>query len=269
MFIPLTNDPGCSGSNCIMEVIAPVIGGTAACQPWVGACPGGAGTCPTLGSTCTDGTLTYENIGAYYPNDIGPTSASLVSGNVVATNLTEGGGGSTGNIFNGLTNKVWNDQSISWYLFQDDSGSINEESSSHEYAHRVDQGLSVGSSLAMNSAPVQNAINSISAPSSTAATLDMSKGNTQQLTCTGTVAGTVTLTTANLKPGETMTFIFVQHNTAGFGCTVGFPTNMHNATAVGNVLNEVSTQEFTVSNNGTDLYAKGSGQICTSSCGTP
>jgi hypothetical protein len=121
----------------------------------------------------------------------------------------------------------------------------------------------------MNSAPVQNAINSISAPSSTAATLDMSKGNTQQLTCTGTVTGTVTLSTANLKPGETMTFIFVQHNTAGFGCTVAFPTNMHNATVVGIVLNEVSTQEFTVSNNGTDLYAKGSGQVCTSSCGTP
>ncbi len=133
MFIPTANNPNNCGGPCIMEVISPVVGGTSSTlQPnWA------TSGCSSAGGTCSDGGLGYENIGGNYPNDIGPSN----SGNVIATNLTEGGAGATGNIFNGVTNNTWSDQSISWYIFQDDSGSIDEESSSHEHAHRVDQGI--------------------------------------------------------------------------------------------------------------------------------
>jgi len=98
----------------------------------------------------------------------------------------------------------------------------------------------------------------------------MSTGNTQQLACTGSTSGVVlTLTTANLRRGETMTFIFVEGNSGAVSCTVSFPANMHGATGVITTVNSVSTQEFIVSNNGTDLYAKAAGVACTSSCGTP
>src|SRR5262249_54914691 len=145
-----------------------------------------------------------------------------------------------------------------------------EVSSSDTYPANFGQGVTVGSSLAMSSAPVQAAVNAQSSPVSASIALDMSKGNTQQVKCTATVGPppTLTLSTSNLKPGETMTLIFVQAS-GPTACTVSFPSNMHGGTTVSNLANSVMTQEFTVSNNGTDLYAKAAGSICTSSCGSP
>jgi len=69
--------------------------------------------------------------------------------------------------------------------------------------------------------------------------------------------------------GETMTFIFVQSSTSLSPCTVTPATNMHGATAVSSFASSVTAQEFTVSNSGTDLYAKAAASICPSWCGTP
>lgn len=87
---------------------------------------------------------------------------------------------------------------------------------------------------------------------STTPNLDMSKGNVQQFDCT-TAGASITPTTANLTAGQIMTFVFIQNGTTA--CTVTFPSNMHGATAVGSTLNGINTEDFVVTNNGTDLYA--------------
>jgi hypothetical protein len=91
---------------------------------------------------------------------------------------------------------------------------------------------------------------------STTPALDMSKGNVQQFSCT-TAAGSLSPSTANLRPGQIMTFVFIQNGTTA--CTVSFPSNMHGATSVGTTLGSINTQMFVVSANGTDLYAVDAG----------
>ncbi len=68
-----------------------------------------------------------------------------------------------------MTNNTWSDPTLSWYVFQDDSGSIDEESSSHEHASRVDQGITINGNnvLAGNSTITIN-------PGATACTLGSS-----------------------------------------------------------------------------------------------
>lgn len=107
-------------------------------------------------------------------------------------------------------------------------------------------------------------VNTITASGS--ATLDMSKGSIQQVTCTG--SGTQTLSTANLQSGMIMTFIFVQ-NASGTACTLTYPSNMHGWTNPSSSHNSVSTQQFVVSNHGSDLYATAAGTQCISACGAP
>jgi hypothetical protein len=119
----------------------------------------------------------------------------------------------------------------------------------------------------MNNSPVQAAVYLQSVTGTVTATLDMSKGNTQQVMCTSGPS-TISLATANLKAGETMTFIFVQPSSAT-GCTVIAGGHIHGLSAVATTVNSVFTQEFAVSNNGTDLYAKSQGTQCVTSCGTP
>jgi hypothetical protein len=98
-------------------------------------------------------------------------------------------------------------------------------------------------------------------------TLDMTKGNQQQVVCTGSGAG-ITLQPTNIQSGMEMTFVFVQVAT-GTACTVAYPSNMHGAVNVSSTLSSVSTQKFVVSNHGTDLYGVAPPQPCTSSCGAP
>jgi hypothetical protein len=105
---------------------------------------------------------------------------------------------------------------------------------------------------------------SSSAPAIT--TLDLGLSNVQQYSCGGN--GTVTLAVANLEPGAQMTFIFVQNATSP-ACTLTYPSNMHGATAPSSTPSSVTTQQYVVSNDGTDLYAVAPGSTCLSSCGTP
>jgi hypothetical protein len=91
---------------------------------------------------------------------------------------------------------------------------------------------------------------------STTPSLDMSKGNVQQFSCT-TAGAAISPTTANLRAGQIVTFVFIQNGTTA--CTVTFPSNMHGATTVGTTLSGINTQQFVVTNNGSDLYAVGSG----------
>jgi hypothetical protein len=91
---------------------------------------------------------------------------------------------------------------------------------------------------------------------STSPALDMSKGNVQQFSCT-TPGASISPTTANLRPGYVMTFVFIQNATTA--CTVMFPSNIHGAGSVGTALGGINTQVFIVTANGTDLYAVGTG----------
>lgn len=102
-------------------------------------------------------------------------------------------------------------------------------------------------------------------PYSTTPTLDMSKGNVQQFSCSSAGAA-ISPGTVNLRAGQMMTFVFIQNGTTA--CTVAFPSNMHGATAVGTTLSGINTQQFVVTNNGTDLYAVSSG-VQNMSGGTP
>ncbi len=215
-------------------------------------------------TTCTDGTggtqITWTNAGTSFPNSTGP------GGNVVHAWMLANDHTQAATIYNGETNKTWTENQIADYTY-DAQGTTYEASSSDTYPANFGQGLTVGSSLAMSGAPVQAAINSQVAPSSSTVMLDMSRGNIQQLHCTGSGVA-ITLADTNLKPGETMTFIFVQTSSLT-PCTLTYAANMHGGTTVPSAANGVLTQEFAVSNSGTDLYAKADGKTCTSSCGTP
>jgi len=89
---------------------------------------------------------------------------------------------------------------------------------------------------------------------STTPAFDLSKGNIQQFSCT-TAGSTISPTFTNLTRGELMTLIFVQNSTTA--CTVSWPSNVHGAMIVSATLSGVNTQQFMVSNAGTDLYAVG------------
>jgi hypothetical protein len=110
----------------------------------------------------------------------------------------------------------------------------------------------------------QGAVNAITY--STTPVLALASGNIQQFTCT-TASAAIVPTVTGLAAGKEVTVIFVQNGTTA--CTWTWPSNFHNATAVSATLGSVSTQQFVVSNAGTDAYAVAAGTACTTSCGTP
>ena len=139
-FIPTSNNPGtgvCGGSQCIIELVAPFIGATLSDQPNWSTCNSNA--MQTVGGQCTDATdsVTYENIGGHFPNDVGPSNSNQVK--IVST--LEGGNGSTGNIFNGATLLTWSDADIADYEYQKDSSNVTEWSTSSEHASQKDSGI--------------------------------------------------------------------------------------------------------------------------------
>jgi hypothetical protein len=100
----------------------------------------------------------------------------------------------------------------------------------------------------------QSSINSIAY--STTPVLALSLGSVQQFACT-TAGASIVPTVTGLKAGKTITVIFVQNGTTA--CTWTWPSTFHGTTAVSATLSSVSVQEFVVSANGTDAYAKASG----------
>jgi len=159
MIKPTNNNP----SNYIMEVLSPVIGaqGGGSEPVWNGA----GCTSYAVGATCGDGThsLVWEIIGGNYPSDTGPANTAAGSSNNVQVVNTVEQSGDALNIFNGATGNVWNDVQITNYLYQNDSASIVEISSSHEHPWRTDQGIAIGSGFSVGNGGAVTAT-SINAP---------------------------------------------------------------------------------------------------------
>lgn len=105
-------------------------------------------------------------------------------------------------------------------------------------------------------------LNSI--PYSTTPALNPSLGLVQQFSCT-TASASITPTFVVPPAGTIFTVVFVQNGTTA--CTWTWPTHIHGATAVSSTLSSISTQQFVVSNNGTDAYAVAAGTSTTG--GTP
>jgi hypothetical protein len=103
-------------------------------------------------------------------------------------------------------------------------------------------------------------------------TMDMSKGNLQQVTCgnSGGFAITLAVTnngTANLMPGQELNFMFIQNATNP--CTVTFPSTMHGFGTASATLSSCTLQKGIVSNNGSDIYAEAPQNVITTCGGTP
>jgi hypothetical protein len=114
---------------------------------------------------------------------------------------------------------------------------------------------------------VQLGVNTVAA---TAAALDVTAGNVQQIACPSSGGlVTVTPTVPTVLPGTEITLIFIQGPNVSNFCSITYPSIMHGGTSASPAYNSVSTQKFIVSNNGTDLYAEGAASVCTSSCGAP
>jgi hypothetical protein len=101
---------------------------------------------------------------------------------------------------------------------------------------------------------------------STTPAINLALGTTVQFACT-TAGAAIVPTISGYKAGLHFTVIFVQNGATA--CTWAWPSTVHAATAVSSTLSSVSSQEFVVSNNGTDAFAVAAGTACTSSCGTP
>jgi len=166
-----------NGSNNIFIVTAPSTGGISGNNTqeptW------DSGSCGTAGDTCSDGALTWFNVGNTFPNSVGP----LNSNNVKAINLTTN---STPTLYNGVTNNSWSDASISDYNYQNDSGSIVECSSSSEHRCRMDQGFSIAS----QTITVQSGTNCTGSCSQASLCLNSGGGDNQHLLYICTTAGT-------------------------------------------------------------------------------
>ena len=87
---------------------------------------------------------------------------------------------------------------------------------------------------------------------STTPALDLTKGPTQQFSCT-TAASAISPTVTGLRAGRHLTLVFIQNGTTA--CTLTLPATFHGQGTLGTTLSGINVQEFVVSNNGTDLYA--------------
>jgi hypothetical protein len=93
---------------------------------------------------------------------------------------------------------------------------------------------------------------------STAPLFDLSLGNIQQFSCTGTGGSIISPTVKfagsyNLVPGQMVTIIFVQN--ASTACSISWPSNVIGGRQPSSTLSSVNIQQFVVSNNGSTLYA--------------
>jgi hypothetical protein len=189
---------------------------------------GGAGVCPTNSSVTDNGTnvTTAENIA---------TSGTVTTGSTTPSTLCNGG---TAGCFGAPNGTAPTDATANKSVIFPDSTAV--------WWRMRNDGASNGTILDV----AATAVNNIAF--STTPALDLTKGPTQQFSCT-TAASAISPTVTGLRAGRHLTLVFIQNGTTA--CTLTLPATFHGQGTLGTTLSGINVQEFVVSNNGTDLYA--------------